>query len=303
MLLILAGVAIALGVGNNGILKQSQNAKVETDKASLKEKLEMESVFLNQGITLGELQEKITQEGITCQATTKSLFVEKDGNEYTLLEDGTIIEGKIAYLDIADGSIQLKNNGYIQGTEALVEFNGKYIITGKTTENTVSVIEKGTYNITLKDLDIEVTSGNVSAFDANKNMATSTRGPGILCDEGGIIKIDGGNILAKGNTSAISYTPTDGTNNIYLTPIKLKDVAGNQKIESLTTSDNIEYGIKDMYTFEDNTSTTSVDETGMIYLYLPVGSRTITITAGGKTYSGTIETKAEENEIVILNEV
>ena len=61
MLLILAGVAIALGVGNNGILKQSQNAKVETDKASLKEKLEMESVFLNQGITLGELQEKLTQ--------------------------------------------------------------------------------------------------------------------------------------------------------------------------------------------------------------------------------------------------
>ena len=39
VLLILAGISIALGVGNNGILNQAQKAKVETDKAILKEKL------------------------------------------------------------------------------------------------------------------------------------------------------------------------------------------------------------------------------------------------------------------------
>ena len=77
--------------------------------------------------------------------------------------------------------------------------------------------------------------------------------------------------------------PTIGTNNIYETKIKLNEVGENKKITKLVTSDNIEYGIKDMYTFED----------GMLYLYLPEGSRTITIEADGKTYSGVVNTTVE----------
>ena len=97
--------------------------------------------------------------------------------------------------------------------------------------------------------------------------------------------------------------PMNGTSELYVTPIKLQDVGENKKIESLTTSDNIEYGTKDMYTFEDDTSTTGVDETGMIYLYLPLGSRTITINVDGRSYEGTVETKVEAGEVVVLNKI
>ncbi len=130
-------------------------------------------------------------------------------------------------------------------------------------------------------------------------MAYSTRGPGILCNEGGKIQITGGNILAKGNNSATSFAPTDGTNSLYVTPIKLQNVEGNIKVDSITTSDNISYGIKDLSTFEDYVTTTDTDETGMVYLYLPNRSRTITLMVNGKTYSGTVET-IEEGQIIML---
>lgn len=81
----------------------------------------------------------------------------------------------------------------------------------------------------------------------------------------------------------MSKVPTDGENDLYKTQIKLKDAGESKKVTKLTTSDNIEYGIKDMYTFEE----------GMLYLYLPEGSRTITIEADGKTYSGVVNTTAE----------
>ena len=85
----------------------------------------------------------------------------------------------------------------------------------------------------------------------------------------------------------------DGTNNLYETPIKLQDVGENKKITNLTTSDNIEYGIKDMYTLEN----------GMLYLYLPTGTRTITIkTEDGKTYSGAVQTTETPVEVT-LNEI
>ncbi len=56
---------------------------------------------------------------------------------------------------------------------------------------------------------------------------------------------------------------------------------------------------KDISTFEDYAFTTGIDETGMVYLYLPNRSRTITLMVNGKTYSGTVET-IEEGQIIML---
>ena len=56
-----------------------------------------------------------------------------------------------------------------------------------------------------------------------------------------------------------------------------------------------------MYTSKDDETTTETNEGGILYLYLPIGSRTITVEAEGKKYSGTVET-AETNTIVVLNE-
>ena len=47
-----------------------------------------------------------------------------------------------------------------------------------------------------------------------------------------------------------------------------------------------------MYTLED----------GMLYMYLPLGKREITIKVDGKTYKGEVET-TEEQHSIILNQI
>ena len=86
--------------------------------------------------------------------------------------------------------------------------------------------------------------------------------------------------------------PMDGINDLYETQIKLQGVEINKKIDKIVTSDNINYKTNDMYTLED----------GMIYIYLPLGKRTINIESEGKIYSGDIETK-EISEIIELNKI
>ena len=124
---------------------------------------------------------------------------------------------------------------------------------------------------------------------------------GISCGSDGKIIISGGNIYTKGKDFPIAKCinkerydieeakATNGTNEVYETKIKLPDVSENKKITKLTTSDNINYGIKDMYTLED----------GMLYLYLPTGTRTITIEVDGKTYSGEVQTTEIPVEVTL----
>lgn len=130
---------------------------------------------------------------------------------------------------------------------------------------------------------------------------------GISCGSDGKIIINGGNIYTKGKDFSIAKCinnerynieeakATNGTNEVYETKIKLPDVGENKQITKLTTSDNIKYGINDMYTLED----------GMLYLYLPkteTGPRTITVEVEGKTYSGSVQT-TETPEVVTLTEI
>ena len=129
----------------------------------------------------------------------------------------------------------------------------------------------------------------------------SSESAGIFKNEENNVKIIGGNLQLGGvgdigtldsNKNFVHGISTDGTNNLYKTPIKLQDVGENKQITKLTTSDNIEYGIKDMYTLEN----------GMLYLYLPSGERTITIEVDGKTYSGVVQTTETPVEVT-LNEI
>ena len=120
------------------------------------------------------------------------------------------------------------------------------------------------------------------------------------CKTDGTVKISGGNINATAsikigtyeNSNLVAYIPTNEQNNVYVTTVQLENVSSQNKITKLTTSDNINYGIKDMYTSEN----------GMLYLYLPLGERTITIECDGKTYSGTVTT-SENGSIPTLQEV
>ena len=519
ILLILAGVGIGTLTGSNGILKQAGEAKEIAEKTSILEQIEVAFISLENNKfktdkeKLEALRNKLDIPGAEYEVSSKSMTIStKQGYNYTILFDGTLVEGDLVCLDIADGSIDLKSNGYIQNDEPLVEYSGKYIITGTTTENVIRVMEKGTYDITIKDLDIKLNEekGNYCAFNANRNgvatecnvnitlegtnylygsgnaaglgfangtpnvdgvtngstltiqgngnlevkgafyaagigsgysgwdsaggeasniiinsgnikaiggthgagiggglhktanniiinggnieaigdfygpaIGTSTgavdniiinggnikarggnygagigsrsnsatgtlkitggnidataskvkgyefsvigHGCGYVKIEGGTIRtyspvysgvfgggnveVTGGNLLLNGlgaigtldeNKNFIKATVTNGQSDIYLTKIKLTNTNGNEKITELKTSDTLEYGIKDMYVAEDDENTADIDETGMIYLYLPKGSRTITLTADGKNYSGTVET-TEEGSVSTLN--
>ena len=523
ILLILAGVGIATLTGNSGIIKQAGDAKEKAERTSVLEQIEVAFISLetNRFETdkekLEALRNKLEIPGAEYEVGSKSMtIITKQGYKYTILFDGTLLEGNLVCLDIADGSIDFKSNGYIQNNEPLVEYTGKYIITGTTTENVVRVMEKGTYDITIKDLDIKVSKekessdgrgycafnanrganaagcyvnltlegnnylygsgeasglgfsngtpnidgitdgstltiqgegsleakgafyaagigsgysgwevsagqvsniiinsgnikaiggthgagigsglygkvnniiinggnieaigdfygsaigatgavdniiingGNIKAIGGNygagiggrSNSATGTlkitggnidataskvkgyefsvigHGCGNVKIEGGTIKtyspvysgiygggnveVTGGNLLLHGlgpigtldeNKNFINATVTNGQSDIYLSKIKLINAKGNEKVTELKTSDSISYGIKDMSVAEDDENTTDIDEAGMIYLYLPKGSRTITLKVDGKKYSGTVET-TEEGSVSILN--
>ena len=496
ILLILAGVGIATLTGNSGIIKQAGDAKEKAERTSVLEQIEVAFISLetNRFETdkekLEALRNKLEIPGAEYEVGSKSMtIITKQGYKYTILFDGTLLEGNLVCLDIADGSIDFKSNGYIQNNEPLVEYTGKYIITGTTTENVVRVMEKGTYDITIKDLDIKVSKekessdgrgycafnanrgsnatgcyvnltlegnnylygsgeasglgfsngtpnidgitdgstltiqgegsleakgafyaagigsgysgwevsagqvsniiinsgnikaiggthgagigsglygkvnniiingGNIKAIGGNygagiggrSNSATGTlkitggnidataskvkgyefsvigHGCGNVKIEGGTIKtyspvysgiygggnveVTGGNLLLHGlgpigtldeNKNFINATVTNGQSDIYLSKIKLINAKGNEKVTELKTSDSISYGIKDMSVAEDDENTTDIDEAGMIYLYLPKGSRTITLKVDGKNYSGTVET-TEEGSVSTLS--
>ena len=172
--------------GDNGLLARTEKSVLETEKAGIKETIRLECMALDSDIDLKGKTDKEKLELLVENLKTKNDLEEentdyvlsskflsittKHGAIFTVLYDYTIIEGRFAYLDIADGSIQLKETGYIQGNNDFVAYTGRYIITGTTTENTISIIEKGIYDITIKDLEIDVsaTSGGMSAFNANK---------------------------------------------------------------------------------------------------------------------------------------
>lgn len=505
VLLILAGVTIATLTGDNGLLQKAGESKNINEKGQIEEQIKLayndwklrketgETVDLQNTvqITLDKMYDNAT-----VNKQGKAIIINVKGHEFTLIDDGTLEDGQLAYLDIADGSIQLYKDGYIQGTNAKVSYGsngGKYVITGTTIQNTIEVLNEGEYDITIKNVNIDfsdastlkcpfkanggykatgcfvnltlegnnkfqgkeqpglsagggtpnvgnITNGSSLTIQGNGKLDTSgfTTGPygqpgiggqnwpsgcvsnitinsgniiaksigghgtgigeslngssnnivinggnitaissgygagigacnvkaenikinggniyvksnyvgigcgtgetgkieinggvitvdsikrvvgakcsevlinggtihgAISCAEGGSISITGGNILARGNNNNINiatysgsdlvaYTPKKENIDLYETKIKINGVGEGKKVTSIVTSDNISYGINDMYTLED----------GMLYLYLPAGTRTITVEVEGKTYSGTVQT-AETPEVVTLTRI
>ena len=174
----------------------------------------------------------------------------------------------------------IQNGGGYGGAIGGRDGNGKVTINGGYIKTT------GYSIIGYRWKDVEINGGTI---DTGR----------ISCKTEGNIKLLGGNIFVKNNAistyngnAIVGYIPTYKNANVYKTQIKIQDIGENKKIESITTSDNIEYGINDMYTLED----------GMLYMYLPLGKREITVKVDGKTYKGEVETKEEEN-VTVLNQI
>ena len=174
VVIILAAVVILTLSKDGGIINKARYAKDEYNKIEYKDRInEAYTIVKNKQEMQGksdreifeEVKKSLNFEKAKYEISEKSMNITtKEGYEYTLTGDGNIYDEKVAILDIAEGNIDLYSTGYKQYTGNLQNLNkngataytGKYIITGTTTENVVRVCDIGTYNITIKDLSIDV---------------------------------------------------------------------------------------------------------------------------------------------------
>ena len=187
VLLILAGVTIATLTGDNGLLTKAGNAKNTNEKGQIEEQIRLaynEWKLQNETgetVKLKDVIENMLKQSynddeftVTEELNEKTIYVIFKDNQFTVLDDGRIIPGKIAYLNIKNGTINIDKDGYVQGTNAKNPHTGKYVITGESNENTVNIMGEGEYDVTIKDLKIDVSSIDYSkataAFDANKQF-------------------------------------------------------------------------------------------------------------------------------------
>ena len=132
VLLILAGVSIAMLTGNNGILTQAQEAKKETESASLEEKIKLlatettinEYVGENPSKTVQQLQKELNEQGenvLVVQWDKYIIFDLDENKEYRVTNNGEVeyfgesTMGNILKNTTTPNSEQVesRNNGYI----------------------------------------------------------------------------------------------------------------------------------------------------------------------------------------------
>lgn len=175
VLLILAGVSIAMLTGNNGILTQAQEAKKETESASLEEKIKLlatettinEYVGENPSKTVQQLQKELNEQGenvLVVQWDKYIIFDLDENKEYRVTNNGEVeyfgesTMGNILKNTTTPNSEQVesRNNGYIGvGTDgATVNLDlWKYTINnsnGYTLNNSIEDL-KGTSIIDMSD--------------------------------------------------------------------------------------------------------------------------------------------------------
>ena len=181
------------------------------------------------------------------------------GGEYGAAIGGDI-DAEIGEITITGGNLNLINNGYTKFMQNVA-------------------------------LGFGCTSIDISGGTINCNTGYNI-GVGTV-DVTEKINITGGNLLVNSAVLDFAVLPTSSENNVYLTEIWLQNVTQEVQVTSFETSDNLTYGIKDMYTTSE----------GKLYVYLPTGERTITIKAGEKEYTGTVVTgDADATESVTLVE-
>ena len=99
VLLILAGVSIAMLTGQNGILTQAQNAKTTTEQASAREKVEIAVAGAmaqsnNGTLSIEDLKTELSNYGITTDRTKFPLEVEINGQKLAINNSGTVTNYK-----------------------------------------------------------------------------------------------------------------------------------------------------------------------------------------------------------------
>lgn len=218
IVLAILSITIINLISNGNIFERTNDAVYEKNKNKYKEKIALEisrimyKNLYNKNDFFNKLAENLEFENATYKIEEKRINITiEDKYSFSVLLDGSIIEGDVSFLDISDGDIQIKQKGYIQGTNQLVENKGKYIITGTTTEYVIEVMEEGTYDITLKNLNIDVSAKSlVCAFRGNAGQKKENCNVNIFL-EGDNYLISGGNAPGLAFTGALPNTDTVST--------------------------------------------------------------------------------------------
>lgn len=190
-----------LGTNVNSAIKQMENKIYKfsnTGKYILMEDLEIDESELPEGWIAPELffmrknnkLGKIDYNGHTIKV--------KYSNGEEIIYDGT----PIMILNVAEGAIEIKNDTYKitttneDGTTTTTEdeYTGKYVITGTSDKNTVKILGTGNFDITLRNLNIDVSKiGYAVAFNGNYNIIA--KGVNVK------IKLEGENTLIGGGSA------------------------------------------------------------------------------------------------------
>ena len=196
VLIILAGVSIAMLVGENGIITQAQKAKEETGQAEAREKLEMALLDLqmekytnsnyndeefitdylaSQGmvaqddiVIVGDYQFVIDRENL---GVTQSLG---RGNESSSIEIG--LNSQLAS-DYTKATLNIE----IQGSDAIskIQINGAEVSVPEKTDNKYTVTQEvttnGTYSVYVLDSNEEYKIAQIQETEISEDMQISTK--------------------------------------------------------------------------------------------------------------------------------
>ena len=264
ILLILAGVSIAMLTGNNGILTQAQNAKEETEKASLIEQvkvdiLEKQSENNSVEITAGILKEildeyfervpeidEITEEWIqTAELTTNEKYGEYE------IKLSEIYNGQLKEINIPKG-LEIGSTVYYSSSGEY-KWQAKYCSSPENTiyEKNMKSSTDEEFNInSWKVLEIDYLTGNVTLVPEHQ-----TNGSVYLCG------IQGYNNAVKLLNDACNELYGDESKGIKARSINLEDIelkmtkiALEEAHTFINDDSNTKYGdkISDAYAKETN---------------------------------------------------
>ena len=273
VLLILAGISIAMLTGDNGILKKATTAKEQTEQAQAKEKIQLEvlgSIGNNGKVDLETLKTNIRNHipEATISGDTFPLTVTVDGKTFIIDENGNIEESgptaiiqEIKLVDSTGAEVTVENKpeegqeGYQAsfkvalteaGTINSVTYNGTEI-TGTNGEYKIPVTENKTYKVSINftiNGKTETKERDVTIKDLFKSPEP-IKAEDIASNEETFKKVVGGKVLNYGTDEEIEWKVFYADNSgIYLITSDYVPVSklASQKT-SLGFSDNGNYNI------------------------------------------------------------
>ena len=222
VLLILAGVSIAMLTGQNGILTQAQNAKTATEQASAKEKVELAVVGAigqtKEGIlTVENLKTELGNYKGTIEGDTFPVTAKIDGKNFLVNANGKVLSTENSTLGIVTGNET--NNTTVKdslGNQVVVPAGFKVV---NPNDNVIDgiVVEDVSHEATAGSQFVWIPVGDViKDSEGNKETITLSRYT-FADDSAGTPKEQGSNEIKNSFDSNYKHTEVNTSTNGNIT--------------------------------------------------------------------------------------